>query len=46
MINVISRHRGAINSELSEIYKVIIRIGSNDIAKGVPPGKIVNSREN
>ena len=42
---VISRHRGTINSELPEIYKVIIHIGSNYVAMEVPPGKIDNNVE-
>ena len=43
--HIISRHRGTIDNELPETKKVIIRIGSNDVAKGAPPERIVNNVE-
>ena len=42
---IISRHRATINSELPKTKKVIIPIGSNDFAKGIPPEKIANNVE-
>ena len=42
---VISKHRGTINNELPETNKVIIHIGSNDVAKGVYPKKIASNVE-
>ena len=42
---LISKHRGTINSELPENKTIIIHIGSNDIAKGVCPEKIASNVE-
>ena len=42
---LISKHRGTINSELPETKKIIIHIGSNDVAKGVCLEKITSNVE-
>ena len=42
---IIPRHKGTINNEPPETNKVIIYIASNDVAKGVPPEKIVDNVE-
>ena len=42
---VISRHRGTINNELTEANKLIVHVGSNDVANEVPPEKIANNVE-
>lgn len=41
--NIISTHKGIINSSINQVDEVIIHIGSNDIAKGVQVETLINN---
>ena len=40
---IISKHKGFINSDLPKVEEVIIHVGSNDISKNVKQDKVVNN---
>ena len=43
---LISEHKGIINSDLPEVEEVIIHVGSNDSSKNVEKDKVVNNKGN
>ena len=42
---LISKHRGIINSHLDKVDEVILHVGSNDISKGVKQERIIESMD-
>ena len=40
---LVSKHRGTINSELQKVDEIIVHIGSNDISKGMKKERVVDN---